>query len=215
MPGGSCANSCACRNSRSSWSRVRADASRTGTAWVGARLDHRIRGPTRPGPSGNSSSPAWPCHWPMAQRQAACSCAASAMAGGNIDHQLPRKRRTTSAARPGDRCVRRAGRLADIFFFVYLIPKWARRVRDAPATELASRPEQKTASKPEQPARQDANIQAPPRGRWVKNACPGRGAAFFTLRRRAGTQFAAWAPALQRTTPQERRAALRPGHESA
>src|SRR5205085_4338720 len=43
--------------------------------------------------------------------------------------------------------------------------------------------------------------------RWrdeVQVLCPGRGAAFFTLRRRAGThtlQVSPWAPAQQRTTP--------------
>ena len=48
--------------------------------------------------------------------------------------------------------------------------------------------------------------------------CPGRGAAFFTVLRRAGTVSKHWlrptAPALQRTASQGLRAALRPGHET-
>src|SRR3982074_1853190 len=45
--------------------------------------------------------------------------------------------------------------------------------------------------------------------------CPGRGAAFFTLLRRAGTvptPACVTAPALQRTASQVLRAALRPGN---
>ena len=47
-------------------------------------------------------------------------------------------------------------------------------------------------------------------------SCPGRGAAFFTLLRRAGTyKFALpWTPDQQRTTPQERRAAQHPERQS-
>src|SRR6267378_3243783 len=52
---------------------------------------------------------------------------------------------------------------------------------------------------------------------WAKGpciTCPGRGAAFFTVRRRAGTHVEdAWAPDQQRTTPQARRAAQHPGNE--
>jgi hypothetical protein len=48
-------------------------------------------------------------------------------------------------------------------------------------------------------------------------SCPGRGAAFFTLLRRAGNPVLCalvetGAPALQRTASQVLRAALRPGH---
>ena len=46
------------------------------------------------------------------------------------------------------------------------------------------------------------------------SSCPGRGAAFFTMHRRAGTHFAAWGPRLCSAPRREgRRAALRPGHE--
>jgi hypothetical protein len=52
---------------------------------------------------------------------------------------------------------------------------------------------------------------------FARSPCPGRGAAFFMPLRRAGTVLntaRCTAPALQRTAPQELRAALRPGHES-
>src|ERR1700727_3832454 len=52
------------------------------------------------------------------------------------------------------------------------------------------------------------------RCRWGDLLCPGRGAAFFTMHRRAGTHVhpKRWTPDQQRTTPQARRAAQHPGN---
>src|SRR6266446_2467819 len=48
-------------------------------------------------------------------------------------------------------------------------------------------------------------------------SCPGRGAAFFTLLRRAGTHwsFKGWVPDQQLTTPRVRRVAQHPGHTNS